>query len=48
MFKELIGPELARKICCIFCCVACCILLIYWGFFFEGDIIGSLIALAGK
>jgi len=44
--KELLGPELARKLCCLVCCTLCCLLCLYWGFFFIGDIAGALIALA--
>jgi hypothetical protein len=45
MMKELLGPSLARKICCIVCCLTCTFILVYWGFFFIGDIFGTLIAM---
>jgi hypothetical protein len=44
MIKELLGPSLARKICCFICCCGCTFILLYWGFFFVGDIVGGIIA----
>lgn len=43
MIKELLGPSLARKICFIVCCLTCCFIMVYWGFFLVGDIVGGLI-----
>jgi len=43
MFREILGPDLARKICCLVFCSVFCVFAIYWMFFFAGNIIAVVI-----
>ena len=44
MIKELIGPELARKLCCLVCCIVCTAIVLFWAVYFGGDLLASVIA----
>ncbi len=46
MLKELLGPSLARKLCCCVYCALFCVLFAYWLFFFGGSLMSSLISSA--
>jgi len=44
MMKELLGPSLARKICCVVYCTIFCALFLYWAFFFGGSLLAGIIS----
>jgi hypothetical protein len=46
MIKEILGPSLARKICCFIYCTVFCLLFLYWAFFFGGNLIANEITKA--
>ena len=44
MLKELLGPELACKLCLILYCSVFCVLFIYWLFMFGGSFASAIAA----
>ena len=43
MLNEIFGPELLHRAMCLICLALTIVFCISWGFFFVGDILGSLI-----